>query len=93
LIPGRGKIFLFFAVFRLALGCTQPPIQWVQEALSLGIKGQGCEADHTPPSSAKVKNGGAILPLPHTSSRHSAEYSSINSTVGANGKLSCVFVF
>jgi hypothetical protein len=26
------------------------------------------EADHSPPSSAEVKNGGAITPLPHTSS-------------------------
>jgi hypothetical protein len=29
----------------------------------------GCwwsEADHSPPSNVKVKNGGAILPLPHT---------------------------
>jgi hypothetical protein len=25
----------------------------------------GCEADHSPSSSAKVKNGGAISPLPH----------------------------
>jgi hypothetical protein len=24
------------------------------------------ETDHSPPSSAKVKNGGAILPLPHS---------------------------
>jgi hypothetical protein len=30
------------------------------------IKRQGCEADHSPPSSAEVKNGGAIPPLPDT---------------------------
>jgi hypothetical protein len=35
---------------------TQPPIQWVPWALSLGVKWPGCEADHSPPSSADVKN-------------------------------------
>jgi hypothetical protein len=39
----------------MALGPTQPPIQWVPGALSLGIKRPGREADHSPPSSAKVK--------------------------------------
>jgi hypothetical protein len=45
-----------------------PPIQWVSGPLSLGVKRQGCESDHSPPYSAKVKNGGAIPPLSHTSS-------------------------
>jgi len=40
---------------RLALGPTQPPIQWVPGALSLGVKWPGHEADHLPLSSAKVK--------------------------------------
>jgi hypothetical protein len=34
----------------------------------LGGKVYRCEADHLPPSSAKVKNGGAIPPLSHMSS-------------------------
>jgi hypothetical protein len=34
--------------------------------LSPALKRQGREADHSPPSSAEVKNGGPILPLPHT---------------------------
>jgi hypothetical protein len=42
-------------VSRTALGPTQPPIQWVPGALSLGVKRPGCEADHSPPSSAEVK--------------------------------------
>jgi hypothetical protein len=37
-------------------GDTQPPIQWVPGALSLGVKRPGREADHSPPSSAEVKN-------------------------------------
>jgi hypothetical protein len=59
------KIFLYSKAFRLALGLTQPPIQWTLGALSLGIKWKGCEGNHSPTSSAKVKNGGAIPPLPH----------------------------
>jgi hypothetical protein len=37
-----------------------------------GINRPGREADHLPPSCAEVKNGGAIPPLPHISSWHSA---------------------
>jgi hypothetical protein len=33
-----------------------------------GVKRQKREADHSPASSAEVKNAGAISPLPHTSS-------------------------
>jgi hypothetical protein len=36
-------------------GPTQPPIQWVPGALSLGVKRPGSEADYSPPSSAEVK--------------------------------------
>jgi hypothetical protein len=51
---------------RPALGPTQVLIQWVPEALSLGVKSQGREADHSPPTNADVKNGASIHPLPHT---------------------------
>jgi hypothetical protein len=53
------------------VGTTQPPMQWVVGAPSPQVKRQGREADHSPPSSADVKNGGIILilPLPHVSSR------------------------
>jgi hypothetical protein len=37
-----------------------------------GGKRPGPEADRSPPSIAQVKNGGAIPPLPHMSSRRSA---------------------
>jgi hypothetical protein len=37
-----------------------------------GDKAAGHEADHSPPSSVEFKNGGAMPPLPHTSSWHSA---------------------
>jgi hypothetical protein len=48
-------IFLFITASRIALGPTQPPIQWVPGALPLGVKRPGREADHSPPSSAEVK--------------------------------------
>jgi amino acid transporter len=47
-------IFLFTAS-RMDLGPTQPPIKWVPWGLSLGVKRPGREADHSPPSSAEVK--------------------------------------
>jgi hypothetical protein len=64
LIPGRGKT-LFFSVASLpALRSTQPPIQWVSRALSMEVKWQEREADHSSSSSADIKNGGTIFPLP-----------------------------
>jgi hypothetical protein len=47
--------------------------QWLPGAISQGVNRQGHEADHSPPSSAEVKKGGAIPPLPHMSSWHSTE--------------------
>jgi len=32
-----------------------PPIKWVSEDLSLGIKRPGREAEHSPPPSAEMK--------------------------------------
>jgi hypothetical protein len=45
----------FTTVSRTALELTQPPIQWLPGALSLGVKRPGREADHSPPSGAEVK--------------------------------------
>jgi hypothetical protein len=47
------NIFPFSTEFRLALGSTQPPIQWVPVAISLEAKWLGHEADHSRPFSAK----------------------------------------
>jgi hypothetical protein len=56
--PRRGhRIFPLTSVSRPVLGPTQPPVQWVPGVLSPGIKARpGREADHSPPSSAEVKN-------------------------------------
>jgi hypothetical protein len=43
------------------VGSTQPPIQCPPEAILLGEKLPGHEADHSPLSSAEVKNGGIML--------------------------------
>jgi hypothetical protein len=66
-------MYPFTTVFRPTLGPIQPPIQWVPGALSLGgFKQWGHQADHSPPSSAEVKKGAAIPPLPHMPSWHTA---------------------
>jgi hypothetical protein len=49
---------------RTALGPTQPPIQWVLEALSLGVKWLESEVDHSSPSSAEVKNAWSYTSTP-----------------------------
>jgi len=48
-------IFLLTTASRLILETTQPPIQQETVAVSLGVKRQGHDADHSPPSSAEVK--------------------------------------
>jgi hypothetical protein len=70
--PDRAKIFLLYTSSRPALGFTQPHIQWLPEALSLRLKRPGRVTDHSPPTSAEVKNAGSIHPHPHTSSWRSA---------------------
>jgi hypothetical protein len=65
---------LFTTASRTVLGPIQPPIQWVQEALSLGVKRLGREADHSPLSSAEVKVCVELyLHSPNTSSWRGAQ--------------------
>jgi hypothetical protein len=62
-------IFLFTTASRTALGPTQPPIPGVPGAVSLGVKRPGREADHSPPSSAEVKESVELyIHSPNTSS-------------------------
>jgi hypothetical protein len=58
------RIFLFATVSRTALEPTQPPNQWVPGYLSLGVKRPGRKADHSPPSSAEVKNAWSYTSTP-----------------------------
>jgi hypothetical protein len=58
-VPGRGNdgiIFLIVTASRPNLGSIQPPIQWMQQALSPEVKRPGRKADHSPPLSAESKN-------------------------------------
>jgi len=54
------------------MGPTQPPVQWVLKALYLGVKWPVHEADHTPPSSAEVKNALSYTSTCHMSLWHCA---------------------
>jgi hypothetical protein len=64
--------FLYFVASISALGSNHAAIQWVPRAISRGVKNPGREADHSPPSSAEVNNGGALPSLPLRSSWHCA---------------------
>jgi hypothetical protein len=57
-------------------------IQWALWVLSPVVKRPRLEADHLPPSNAKVKNGGAIHPLSYTFSWHTDKFTFIQSVPG-----------
>jgi len=44
----------------------QPPVQWVPGVLSLGVKRQGREAEHSPASSVEVKIAWSYTSTPTT---------------------------
>jgi hypothetical protein len=69
LIPGSAR--LFSSPQHLDSGAHPASYPMGTGALSLRVKQQGHEADHSPPSSAEAKKGRAIPPLPHMSSQHS----------------------
>jgi hypothetical protein len=48
---------LGLGIFLITTASTQPPNQWIPWAFSLRVKRPGREADHSPPSSARVKIG------------------------------------
>jgi hypothetical protein len=64
IVPKEGNIlislgsgagdFSFLHYVQTSLGSTQPPIQWVPGAFSLGVEKQEYNADHSPPPSAEV---------------------------------------
>jgi hypothetical protein len=62
----RPGIFLFTTASRPALVSTQSPIQWVPEGSFSGVKRPGCEAEHSPPSRADVKNAWSCTSIPNT---------------------------
>jgi hypothetical protein len=60
----KGFFFPFATASRLALSPTQPPIQRILGLFSLRIKRPGREADHSPPSTVKVKNAWSYTTVP-----------------------------
>jgi hypothetical protein len=50
------QFFLFSTTSRLAVGTTQPLVQWVPGFFPVGVKLLECDVNHSPPSSAEVKN-------------------------------------
>jgi hypothetical protein len=59
------KIFPFSTVSRSIPGPSPASCPVGTWALSPGAKRHGSATDNSPPSTAKVKKGGAIIPLPH----------------------------
>jgi hypothetical protein len=57
-IPGRSNdgIFFFATASRETLGPTQPLIQWVPAPVTPGVKRPAREVEHSPSSSAEIKN-------------------------------------
>jgi hypothetical protein len=47
--------FIFATSSRPVLRSTQPPMKWIPEFVSPGVKQPEREDDHSPPSTAEVK--------------------------------------
>jgi hypothetical protein len=72
--PGRGWEFFSSTPWPDRLwNPPQPSIKWVPRALTLGVKWPGREADHSPPSSAEVKNAWSYTSTPNTLSWRSVQ--------------------
>jgi hypothetical protein len=65
-VPVGSRIFSTSS--RVALGSTQPPLRWIQGALSPEIKRPGLEANHSPPTVAEVKQMWSYTSITHTPS-------------------------
>jgi len=75
-------IFLFATVSRPALGLTQPPIQSVPEVLSLWVERSEQDANHSPPSSAEVKEWVKLhFHSPNTPSWSGVHFKKITGTI------------
>jgi len=57
-------IFLLTTAPKPALRPTQPPIQWATASLFLEVKRLEHEADHSPTSSAEIKNAWSYTSTP-----------------------------
>lgn len=62
-------MYLFSKISILSLQPTHPPNHWLPEALSPQITFPGCEADHSPPFTAKVEDESSYTSTPPLSLR------------------------
>jgi hypothetical protein len=67
-----GKTFSLLRIVKTGFGVHPTSYNMGTGVSFPGVKRQGCEADHSPPTSAEVKKYGSIHPLPHTSSWRNA---------------------
>jgi hypothetical protein len=61
--PAGDNILLFTITSRPAQG---PPLAWIPEVVSLGVKQPQQEADHSPPSTLAMKHCKSIISVIHT---------------------------
>jgi hypothetical protein len=63
---GGAREFVFSATCRLAVRNPKPPIQYIQGFLISKVQQLGCEADHSLPPNAQVKNQFSYTSTPTT---------------------------
>lgn len=64
----RSQLIILFCTLRT----TQPPSQWVPEALSLGVERLGRRTNHLSPCIAEMETDRTVVLLHHMSSWHNA---------------------
>lgn len=69
LFPTESRDVLFSTTSTPALELFQLPVHWVLDLFRASIQPEH-QVEHLPPSSAEVKRGGAIPPIPQTPSCH-----------------------
>jgi hypothetical protein len=84
-------IFLLTTASNTVLEPTKPPIQWVSGTFSLGVKRLGREADHSPPSSAEVKE--CVDLYFHSHSTPSWRGSQLKKSTGTTLPLALPYIF
>jgi hypothetical protein len=62
-VPGKTKRCLYTLQYPVLFSGHPASYPTVARSLIFGGKAAGREADHSPPSSAEVKNGGAVPPI------------------------------
>jgi hypothetical protein len=67
-IPNRIRSFSFLHSVQTGTEANPASYPKITGVISLEVKRPEREANHSPPSSVEIKNGGTVYPLPHMSS-------------------------